>query len=220
MKDQEQPNVARDLLRIHAVITRALEVAGRNCHDILSNNQKAPDGLLDYIQTCATVLKAHHELEDELAFPYFRDLLKEMPFEKLQADHKQIHEQVEKIMGWIGEQRTNRSDRGSLESITGALDKIAGIWSPHIRIEETHASVERLGQLIPVEEHKKITVQYSQHGMKHAQPGYLVVPFLLYNLDPESRKKMAKPMPGILTGFIMPVLWKRKWAPMKPYFLP
>ncbi len=169
MRDQDQPNIAKDLMRIHEVITRALEVSTRNCHEILTKKTDTPEGLLDYVGTFATILKAHHELEDELAFPYFRDKLKEMPFAKLQEDHQKMHEE--------------------------------------------------LGKIIPVEEHKRLAVEHSQHGMKRAQPPFLVVPFLLYNLKPDSRKAMSKPMPALLTMFIMPVMWRQKWIKMKPYLL-
>jgi hypothetical protein len=220
MKDQDRPNVAKDLLRIHAVISRAVEVADRSCHELLSQEKVIPIGFLDYIQTLAVILKAHHELEDELVFTYFKTLLKEMPFEELKEDHKKIHAELTKVMDSLEKLRMDNGDKNSRETMAGALDRIKEIWHPHIRIEEAHASVDALEKLIPLEEHIKLSAQYAHHGMEHALPPYLTVPFLLYNLEPILRKQMAKPMPKILTMFIMPFLWRRKWIKMKPYFLP
>jgi hemerythrin-like domain-containing protein len=220
MIDQDRPNVAKDLLRIHAVISRGVEVADRNYHNLLTQEKDIPAGLLDYIQTLTVILKAHHELEDELVFPHFRNLLKEMPFEELTEDHKKIHAEVGTIRDSLEKLRKDNGDKNSREAIAGALDRIKDIWHPHIRIEETHASVDALEKMIPQEEHLKLSVQYAHHGMERALPPYFTVPFLLYNLEPLSRKQMAKPMPKILTLFIVPVLWRRKWIKMKPYFLP
>jgi hypothetical protein len=42
---------------------------------------------------------------------------------------------------------------------------------------------------------------------------------MLYNLEPEDRTVLKKTIPGFVTRFVVPVLWKRAWAPMKPYLL-
>jgi hypothetical protein len=47
----------------------------------------------------------------------------------------------------------------------------------------------------------------------------LVVPFLLYNLPPEERAVFSQGMPPIVIQELVPVAWKEKWSPMKPFLL-
>jgi hypothetical protein len=46
-----------------------------------------------------------------------------------------------------------------------------------------------------------------------------VVPFLLYNLPPEERAIFSQGMPPVVTQELVPVVWKEKWSPMKPFLL-
>jgi hemerythrin-like domain-containing protein len=219
MNNQDRPNVARDLLRIHAVITRGMEVSEKNCFEILQKKEPAPKGFLDFLQAYSTVLRAHHQLEDELVFPYFRDKLKELPYQMLMSDHKQIDREVGTIDALLAEIRKGKNGPAPIETISGSLKRIREIWHPHIGIEEKHLSPVALEQMIPDSEQAILAAKYSRHAISHSQPAYLVLPFLLYNLDPVSRKKMTDPMPKMLVKFIMPVLWRRKWIKMKPYFI-
>lgn len=47
-----------------------------------------------------------------------------------------------------------------------------------------------------------------------------MVPFLLYNLPPEKRAAFAQMLPPVVTQQLVPVVWKEKWEPMKPFLLP
>ena len=50
-------------------------------------------------------------------------------------------------------------------------------------------------------------------------PDSLAVPFLLYNLPPEERAMFARPMPFIVTRLLVPFVWKKRWALMRPFLL-
>jgi hypothetical protein len=219
MNQPEKPNVARDLQRIHAVITRGIEVSTGNCRDILSKKEPVPIGFLDFVQALSVVLQAHHETEDELVFPYFREKLTDVPFDSLMSDHVKLQGEIGTISGALTVLRKSPDDGAMLETLSGALNRISGIWHPHIGIEETRMSADILERLLPVEEHVVLGVRFSNHGIARSNPPQLVVPFILYNLDRDPRKAMAAGMPKVLTKLIMPVLWRNKWIRMKPYFL-
>jgi hemerythrin-like domain-containing protein len=219
MNTQDKPNVAKDLQRIHAVITRGIEVSTKNCKEFLRKKEKAPEGFLDYVQAFSVVLKAHHETEDELVFPYFREKLRDVPFDSLTSDHGKMEGEIGKIGAALLEIRKQPDHLAGLEALSGALNRIKEIWHPHIGIEESRMSEEILERLLPVEEHIILSVRFSKHGIARSNPPQLVVPFILYNLEPGPRKAMAANMPKMLTKFILPVLWRSKWIRMKPYFL-
>jgi hemerythrin-like domain-containing protein len=220
MNKQDQPNVAKDLLRIHAVITRGIEVSTKNCQELLGKKESVPAGFLDFVQACSVVLKAHHETEDELVFPYFREKLRDVPFDSLMSDHQKLSGEISTITAALSELRKRTDNLVALETLAGALNRIKEIWHPHIGIEETRMSAEILEKLLPVEEHVAISARFTKHGIARSNPPQLVVPFILYNLEaPGPRKAMSAGMPKILTKFIMPVFWRSKWIGMKPYFL-
>ena len=56
-------------------------------------------------------------------------------------------------------------------------------------------------------------------SMRNSGPDYLVVPFMLYDLDPEPRAIMTAALPTVVTEQLVPVAWKDRWATMKPYLL-
>ena len=43
---------------------------------------------------------------------------------------------------------------------------------------------------------------------------------MLYNLSGEERAAMWAAMGPVVTEQLVPVAWKDKWAPMKPFLLP
>ena len=99
------------------------------------------------------------------------------------------------------------------------LHKIRELWHPHIAIEEEHFTLDRFATLLPVDEHQQMGQLCMRHMQQTTGPDYLIVPFLLYNLTPEKRSVFAKDMPPIVTTELVPVVWKDKWAPMRPFLL-
>lgn len=83
---------------------------------------------------------------------------------------------------------------------------------------EKHFTFTRLESLrIPDEEHAGLLKQIVEHSQKHTGPPYLVLPFMLYNLPPDARALMAAEFPPEVTGHLIPIAWKDKWASMMPF---
>ena len=48
-------------------------------------------------------------------------------------------------------------------------------------------SAESAAQMLSDEEQIQLGQRFAQHSAEHSQPDYLVVPFMLYNVEPEDR---------------------------------
>jgi hemerythrin-like domain-containing protein len=221
MAESYQPNVAKDLARIHSVITRALRVAAERSQAFAQQgypDASTREGFASYVRSLVSVLDGHHLLEDELAFPYLRDKLPEAPYDLLMAQHREMLPILEQIKATI-EAAAEVSASGALNDINRALTQIAGIWHPHIQIEEEHFTPEKTGLLIDAEEHLRLSRMFGEYSQQHTSPDYLVVPFILYNLPAEQRAIQAQAMPPIVTQQLVPIAWKEKWASMVPFLL-
>jgi hypothetical protein len=223
MSERPRPNVAEDLFSIHAIITRGLNVSLENGRLFAKNGYPGASvrqGFIAYAGCLVSVLHAHHLTESELFFPYFRDKLPDAPFDLLIAQHRELEP--------VLQQAKEATDGASAEAPAGAalarlnhlLGKIVEFWHPHIRIEEDHFPVDRVATLIDVKEHETLTRAAGEHSRQHAGPDYLVVPFLLYNLPPDRRPLFARTMPPVVTRLLVPIIWRRKWASMRPFLLP
>ena len=223
MPESSSPNVVGELVLIHLIITRGLKVAGEN--GALFAQQGYPaisarDGFVSYVRSLASSLHAHHLTEDDLVFPYFREKMPDAPFDLLSAQHQALVPLLEEIHLSIEEMVSSPEESEALHRLNRTLAQIAEIWYPHIKTEEDHFTQERVDALINQEEHLRLCGLFGEHGRKHAGPDYLVVPFLLYNLPGEKRAAFARTMPPVVTQQLIPVVWKEKWEPMKPFLLP
>lgn len=222
MSESNQPNVAADFIRIHSVVTRGLKVSIERCQDFAQNG--FPDavtrqGFVDYVQSLVSVLHAHHLMEDEQAFPYLRDLLPDAPFDLLSEQHQHMLPILDEIKAASEAVSAEEPQSQSLNDMSRALTKVAELWHPHIQIEEEHFTVEKGAELISVDEHIRLAQSFAKFSQEHAEPNYLVVPFILYNLSPEDRAIMAGAMPPMVTQELVPKVWKEQWAPMQPFLL-
>jgi hemerythrin-like domain-containing protein len=214
--------VVRDLIRIHSIITRGLNVAIENSQSLVQRgypDTSTRDGFVSYVRTFASVLDAHHLLEDELAFPYLRDKLPDVPYDLLMAQHREIVVILNEIKATVEEMKASAHLAESLNKLNHGLRTIGDIWHPHIRVEEDHFTAEKINALINMEEQERMSRKFSEHSQQHATPDYLVVPFLLYNLLPEERAAFAQAFPPIVTQQLVPIVWREKWTPMAPFLL-
>jgi hypothetical protein len=76
-----------------------------------------------------------------------------------------------------------------------------------------------MAALIAPEEQARMIKQFVEHSQQYMKPDFLVIPFLLYNLPQEERTLFSRAMPAILIEALVPVVWKEKWAPMKPFLI-
>ena len=93
MTDKPKSDLSESLLIIHGAITRALKVAAENSELYKRQlpDRNTLDGFAMFIDCFTAILNGHHLSEDDIAFPYFKDKLPEMPFSRLMMEHQEMH---------------------------------------------------------------------------------------------------------------------------------
>jgi len=221
MANDPQPDPAQDLVRIHRVITRGLSVGTENCDKFRRQgfvDNEVRQGFATYIKSLLIVLDAHHRGEDEVVFPALKPILPSMPYDRLAADHKQIEHLLDAMRSSIA---SGTEDCGGIDlhKLLGELQQVSALWAPHIAIEEQQVTKSTLEGHMSLAEQVSLSVATAKHSQAHAVPPYLALPFVLYNLDAADRAAFAAPLPGILKWVLIPILWRSRWAPMKPFLL-
>jgi hemerythrin-like domain-containing protein len=214
------PNLAYDLIRIHKVITRGLNVSlvkGREYLQSGFSQPQALQGYSSYTHSLATVLDSHHTSEDLIAFPEFRRVIPSAPYAKLATDHLQIERLLAPITPAIAE--LSEDAQQGLLVIVDTLRKISEIWEPHIQLEERYFSESTLNAVMDLKDQGRISEATGNHSREHSEPPYWVVPFVLFNLEHEDRALMAASFPAVIMNELVPKVWADKWAPMKPLLL-
>ena len=215
------PSLAQDLIRIHMVITRSLEVGLQKGEEFLKTGFAIPEELLgysSYIHCFEAVLGSHHKGEDLIAFPEFRKVLPQAPYDQLSIDHHSVEMLLATLPPAIAELSSNKPNKG-LQVIVDTLSQISKVWYPHIQLEEENFAQEKLDAVLTIEEQNNISVASSKFSQEHSNPPYWVIPFILFNLEPVERAKMAAFLPPVIMNELIPVIWRDQWAPMKPLFL-
>jgi hypothetical protein len=222
MTEPKYPEAPASLVLIHRVLSRGMEVG------LQSTETFARDGLPDpatgagfalYLSALAGTLHIHHSAEDEIAFPFLRDKLPDLPIDTLIAEHGQMTGILHDMAPILDRLQSNPGDRAALEEAHGALAKLAAIWPRHIDIEESNVSVPRLLALITEDELGRWLQAMGQHRPENAMPDPLIMPFILYNLSPEDRTVMAQQLPPVVIQELVPGAWKDQWVPMVPFLL-
>ncbi len=220
LTDAHVPSPARDLVRIHRVITRGLATGlekGNHFRQAGFEEAALKQGFCDYCRSLAIVLGGHHQGEDAIVFPAFKQKLPQAPYDHLAAQHKQIesclssvHEAVDEITGAPGP---------GLDRLLDGLNEITEVWAPHIRMEESIFSHEVLCEVMSPAEQGDLAARIGKFSQEHSAPPYLVLPFVLFNLDSEDRTALLANMPGNILDDLVLKAWKDQWAPMKPFLL-
>lgn len=222
MTDENQGDLGTDIIRFHRIITRSLEITIQNVNrflEMIALKEEKREGFIKYVQSFSTVLYAHHVLENEKIFPYFKDKLPDAPYDQLMAQHKGINVLLTQVNGGINNLKSNVEELKSLNLLKTSLEKIDRIWHIHMGTEEEKI-FERVGSLnISLEETNRLRAEFSEFFKEHAEPAYLVVPFMLYNLSHEDRAVIAQGFPEKVTKQFVPVDWKDKWISMQPFLL-
>ena len=222
MSNENRPNIGEDYIRFHRAMTRGLAVSIQNINEFLKIGAVEVlyrDGFLKYVQCFSSVSHGHHLVEDEKIFPYFRDKLPEVPYERLISEHNILKGGLQEINTGLDNLRAGNDDLNSLKLLKSGFDKIDQIWYPHIEIENTQL-YGRVGSLkIDPEEMIRLQKELVEFFQEHTGPEYLVGPFVLYNLSPEDRAIAAQGLPDMVMKQLIPIEWKDKWAPMQPFLL-
>jgi hypothetical protein len=210
----DEVNFGADLIRIHKAMTRGLRVSVAASGDPDGGAYPPPDlhdGLGRYVRALLVVLHVHHHGEDELAWPTLRPRMPEAPYGTLITQHATMSALLDEV--------DDALKAADLAAVHDQLRGVEALWREHIALEEKAFSVAATAEALTPEEHRRVTRKVERHAQLHSWPLRLVVPFTLYNLEPEDRVVLKKTMPSFLTRFVVPVLWKRAWAPMTPYLL-
>jgi hemerythrin-like domain-containing protein len=203
-------------------MTRGLAVSLKNINDFLNLGEIEKlnrEGFLKYVQSFSSVLHGHHLVENEKIFPYFKDKLPEVPYERLMSEHEIFKEGLQEINTGNGNLISKNDELESLRLLKSGFEKIDQIWNSHIQIENTQL-YGKIGSLnMDSEEMIKILKEAGEFFQEHTDPAFLVVPFVLYNLSPEDRKITTEGFPEMVTKQLVPIDWKDKWIPMQPFLL-
>jgi hypothetical protein len=211
------------MLLTHSIISRALEVSIEHISQYTDNfNTKESffTGFLNYVESFSTVLSVHHHLETDEIFPYFKKIIPEAPYELLNEQHKVMENNLKEIKCILSNLREKDKDIIYFRQLEAALSLISENWYPHIKIESIHFSPVKLENLINTDDMSYLHQKLNKYNMDHWKPDYLIVPFILYNLNPNVREIWAQELPKIFTEKLIPHTWKPKWESMKPFLLP
>lgn len=222
MADDEKRHLAHDLLRIHQVVTRGLVVSREQGATFLRDgfpDQRARRGYLDYLRALSVILSAHHDSEDTIIFPLMRKKLPEAPYDKLDADHHDIVALLKEARSSLDAGGAGQQSTAWLRTLLGVLDRIETLWRAHISIEESHFTRPVLDRVLSPAEQADLGRVAAEHGRRNSNPPQLCLPFMLFNLDPDERALMEEKLPFIVRRVLVPIVWKGKWAAMKPFLL-
>ena len=220
MSEQSIPNYAASLFIFHHVITRGLRVAwehGDRFGRVGFPDEGRRDGYAKYARTLAVVIDSHHLVEDNIAFPYFKDKVPELPTERLSGEHQKMIPLLERMKTAVEKVRSAETEAEGLNTLGVALEEFEAIWGPHIQIEELHLEVGKIGRLMAAEEHLRLISESTAYGQQHAGPPALLMPFILYNLPEAERAGMVRSLPPEVMESLVPVVWREEWAPMTPF---
>lgn len=222
MSDENSPDLGEDYIRLHKVMTRGIAVSLQNINESLKNgayDKLNREGFLKYVQSFSWVLHGHHMVEDEKIFPYFKDKLPEVPYERLTSEHKTFSSGLQEINTGIDNLKSENGELDSLKLLKSGFDKIDRVWDSHIDIENTQLYGRTRSLNIDPEEMIRIENDARDFFQENSGPGYLVMPFVMYNLSLEDRAILIQGVPEVVTKQLIPIDWKDKWASMQPFLL-
>lgn len=211
------PNVGNDLVRIHKVITRALNVSLQNSLEtnLVENYQQ---GFVIYVRTLTILLHSHHNGEDELAFPFWKTHLPAGPFDELSRQHVEMITYLERIERWMNA-GPNAWQENILSELHQTLSDLRILWETHIALEEATIGPENSQKYLTPSDNEQLSKQLAEHGQAHSQPSELVMPFVIYNLLDTDRAEFVKLLPPVMIQQLIPITWKATWEPMIPFLL-
>jgi len=208
--------VVAGLLRIHKIISRGLSISILKCDEYLGK-QGIPSGetagFSMYVSTLKWVTHSHHLSEDEISFPYFKDLI-EAPYNQLRDDHNAIARLLDTFDQCLLEVSSNGV--GKLREVLAEFDNL---WVHHIKMEEDNFTSEKLQAVIGMKEQINLVKKLGEHSIKNSGPGPLALPFLFYNLEGKDREAFIEPIPWIAKKVLVPFIWRSQWKPMSPFLL-
>jgi iron-sulfur cluster repair protein YtfE (RIC family) len=132
--EASKPNLAQDIVRIHKVISRSLEVGVNRGTEYLKErfqSEQELTGYANYVHCLAEVLGSHHTSEDQITFPELQRVLPWAPYDRFATDHHHVEELLATLRPAIGNLSGEAAGEGPKE-IVEILEKISEVWFPHM----------------------------------------------------------------------------------------
>ena len=215
-------DVASDLIVVHKVITRALDVAvddNASAFEKRGTGRAEYDGYILYMECLLRQLHEHHSNEDEVVFPMFRSLLPDAPYDLLMSQHAEMIHVVEQVESAITALKAGTHAADAQAKLLGNLQDLRTRWADHITEEEARFGPSGIPPAISMTDRVRIGKAAARYAQLHSFPISLMLAFMLYNLQDQDRATMSQTVPGFLTKFFVPVVWRKRWEPMRPYLL-
>lgn len=223
MSDESGVDIGENFILQHKIYTRGLKVSLENVNKYLdagAMESSDSDGFVKYVQTLTSLLEGHHLVENKKVFPYFKDKLPEVPYDRLMDEHEVIKQALERIRAAITHFKSGEDEIKHLKDIKYGLEQIDELWHPHIKIEESQLYSKITDLKLDSNETVREMNEFSQFFQEHTSgPPYLNMPFVVYNLSEEDRAIFTKSFPETVMKQMIPIDWKDKWAPMKQFLL-
>jgi hemerythrin-like domain-containing protein len=222
MSNNSKPNIGTVMVIIHHAITRGLEVSIKQSTNFeLSGypDEAIQKGFATYIRTLDSVINAHHLSEDNIIFPILRTKLPDAPFDQLLADHRQMDGFLKEIKATVESMTIQAQNSDLLKNLNHNLIGLEEIWTPHIKKELFYIyDTAKTEAVMDVNEQIKLIQDVSNYSQQQGDPAF-IMPFILYNLNPEERANLSQHMPPVLMQELVPITWKKQWSPMQPFLL-
>jgi hemerythrin-like domain-containing protein len=219
----EEPIYYTALSRIHRMLTRGLNVIVDNSLVFAESGFRDKlllVGFFRYVKSFLVAQQTHHLMEDEAAFPFFRQHVPSLRLDGLNTQHRQMVPLREEIKTLIEKIAENPENRELPTQLATTATNLRVLWNMHISAEEAYfTSVAVTTAKLTKEEEGSIVRKAIEYNQKYCQPAAWTVPFILYNLEAEDRAQMAATMPQQLVRVLVPIVWKNEWGPMKPFLL-
>jgi len=222
LSEKYQPDLGEDYIKLHKVMTRGISVSLENINKFLkigALEKLSRQGFLNYVQSFSWVLHGHHMVEDEKIFPYFKDKLPEVPYNHLIKEHKIFNQGLKEINSATNNLKSNNDELQSIKLLKSGFDKLDNIWDNHIQIENSQLYGKMRGLNMDPEDMLKIENESRAFFQDHSGPGYMVIPFVLFNLSLDDRKVITQGFPDVVTSKLLFGDWKDKWISMQPFML-
>lgn len=218
MTGQTGPNIGATMIRLHAAITRSLEMTKLKCLEFSRPSGKPEpstrDSFILYVSTMGMVIDAHHTSEDDIIFPRLRITLNQAPFDELSEEHRIIDGVLANLRRTV-----KMPEEDFFTSLLDTVTRLLELWTPHIAKEKRYLySPEITAAFMNPEEHAQLLQDSSTHALAQGNPA-LMLPFVLGNLNPEDRMAFSSILPPEMTQSLMPTEWKPQWEPMLPFLL-
>jgi hypothetical protein len=218
MSNQQTPNIGISMMLIHDAITRSLQVTQAKCQAFCQPagepDEPTRESFMLYVHTLGMVINAHHLSEDHVVFPRLKGMLPLAPFEQLTADHRFIDVILEQIKHTVA-MAAGHQFEDLLKHVTHLFD----LWLPHVAIEKQFIYLPEItAAFLSLAEQGELLQNSAKFALAQGNPA-LIVPFLLYNLEPQPRASFASFLPSEMVQVLIPGIWLPQWTPMLPFLI-